>query len=434
MPSSAAAAPDDLLQIVDVVELQAQRNAEALAQRRGDQPGAGGRADQRERRQVDADRARRRPLADHQVELAVLHRRIEDLLDRRRQPVDLVDEQHVARLEVGEDRREVARLARSPARRWRGSRRRARARRSAPASSCRAPADRAAARGRAARARPSAAWMNTRRLRQVARWPTKSSSDAAAGRPRRRRRRAGRHPAAPGRRGRPPRSGVGHGRGSRLASSARPPRMSASSAAPAPSRPATDATAACASTGRKPRLTSAETASATDPRRRAAAVEARRRPTTAGNVAHLVLQLAGDARRRAWRRRPRRASAPPGRRQRWPASAPRGDSTPRIASATFGPTPWMPISSRNQWRSAGLEEAVEVDAVLAHLRFDQQRHRLASAAAGPASAPSRTPGSRRRRRRSPPWPSPVTSTTAGELGDHGAAPAASAPPRAQLPR
>ena len=43
-------------------------------------------------------RARRRPLADDEVELEVLHRRIEDFLDRRIEPVDLVDEQHVARL------------------------------------------------------------------------------------------------------------------------------------------------------------------------------------------------------------------------------------------------------------------------------------------------------------------------------------------------
>ena len=54
------------------------------------------------------------PFADHDVDLEVLERRIEDLLDDRRQPVDLVDEQHVARLEVGEDRGEVARRARAP--------------------------------------------------------------------------------------------------------------------------------------------------------------------------------------------------------------------------------------------------------------------------------------------------------------------------------
>ena len=56
------------------------------------------------------DRARRRPLADDEVELEILHRRIEDFLDRRVEAMDLVDEQHVAVFEIGEQRREIARL------------------------------------------------------------------------------------------------------------------------------------------------------------------------------------------------------------------------------------------------------------------------------------------------------------------------------------
>ena len=99
---------DDRVELGRLVEHQAQRDAEALAQRPGDQARARRRADQREGRQVDAHRARRRPLADDQVELEILHRRIEDLLDRRREAVDLVDEQHVARLQVGEQRGEIA--------------------------------------------------------------------------------------------------------------------------------------------------------------------------------------------------------------------------------------------------------------------------------------------------------------------------------------
>ena len=103
-------AADDLLQLRDRIEGEPHRNAEAVAQRRRDQPLPRGRADQGEFGQVDPDRARRRPLADHQVEHAVLHRRIEDLLDRRREPVDLVDEQDVAILEIGEQGGEIARL------------------------------------------------------------------------------------------------------------------------------------------------------------------------------------------------------------------------------------------------------------------------------------------------------------------------------------
>ena len=106
----AGGAADDLLEFLDRVEIEPNRDAEAVAKRRGQQPLPGGRADQREARQVDAHRARRRPFADHQVERPVLHRRVKHFLDRRSEPVDLVDEQDVAVLEVGEQGSEVARL------------------------------------------------------------------------------------------------------------------------------------------------------------------------------------------------------------------------------------------------------------------------------------------------------------------------------------
>ncbi len=106
----AGAALHDQLQLVDGVELEPDRDAEAVAQRRREEPGAGRRADERELRQLDLDRARRRPLADDEVELVVLHRRIEDFLDRRVEAVDLVDEEHVALFEIGEQRREIAGL------------------------------------------------------------------------------------------------------------------------------------------------------------------------------------------------------------------------------------------------------------------------------------------------------------------------------------
>ena len=50
-----------------------------------------------------------RALAHHEIDVEIFHRRIEHFFDRPRQPVDLVDEQHVAVLQVGEDRREVTR-------------------------------------------------------------------------------------------------------------------------------------------------------------------------------------------------------------------------------------------------------------------------------------------------------------------------------------
>ena len=110
MPQDARAAPHDLLQLLDRIEIEPHRNAETVAQRRGQQAEPRRRGDQRELGEVDLHRARRRPLADDQVELVILHRRIEDFLDRRVEPVDLVDEQHVAVFEIGQQRREIAGL------------------------------------------------------------------------------------------------------------------------------------------------------------------------------------------------------------------------------------------------------------------------------------------------------------------------------------
>ena len=77
---------------------------------RADQSRARSGADQGERRQVDADGPRRRPLADDEIELEVLHGRIKDFLDGGTEPVHLVDEQYVLRLQVGEDGGQVPHL------------------------------------------------------------------------------------------------------------------------------------------------------------------------------------------------------------------------------------------------------------------------------------------------------------------------------------
>ena len=106
----AGAAGDDLFQLFLGVEIQANRNAETIAQRIGQQPGARGGADEGEFCQIDLDRARRRALADDEIELKILHRGIEHLLDRRAEAMDFVDEQHVALFEIGEQRGEIARL------------------------------------------------------------------------------------------------------------------------------------------------------------------------------------------------------------------------------------------------------------------------------------------------------------------------------------
>ena len=95
-----ARAADDLLDVAVVVEVEPMDDAEARAQRRGQQAGARRRADQRELLQRHLHRPRARSLADDDVELVVLHRRIEDLFDGRRQAMNLVDEEHLVLLEV----------------------------------------------------------------------------------------------------------------------------------------------------------------------------------------------------------------------------------------------------------------------------------------------------------------------------------------------
>src|SRR5579884_2459809 len=109
-PQQPRRAANDLLELLDRVEVEPYGYSEAVAQRRREQPLPGSRADQREARQLDPYRAGRWPFADHQVERPVLHRRIEHFLDRGIEAMDLVDEQDVAVLQIGQQRGEIARL------------------------------------------------------------------------------------------------------------------------------------------------------------------------------------------------------------------------------------------------------------------------------------------------------------------------------------
>ena len=81
---------------------------EAVAQRRGQQARAGGGADEREGRQVEGHDPRPRALADRDRQPAVLHGRVEGLLQGAVEAVDLVDEEHGPRLERAQQRRDVA--------------------------------------------------------------------------------------------------------------------------------------------------------------------------------------------------------------------------------------------------------------------------------------------------------------------------------------
>ena len=104
----AGGALHDGRQLAGRVVVEPRHEAEPIPQRPGDQPGAGGGPDEGEAGQREADGRGRRALAHDDVELEVLHGRVEDLLDRAGQAVDLVDEQHVAVVELGDDGREVA--------------------------------------------------------------------------------------------------------------------------------------------------------------------------------------------------------------------------------------------------------------------------------------------------------------------------------------
>ena len=108
---------NDGKQLVCRIEIETNGNAEAVAQRRRDETGARGGTHKCERCERDLDRACAGSFADHQIELEVLHRRIKNLLDCRVEAVDFVDEQHVARLEIGEDGGEIAGLGQHRSRR-----------------------------------------------------------------------------------------------------------------------------------------------------------------------------------------------------------------------------------------------------------------------------------------------------------------------------
>ena len=98
---------DDVDEVLGLVVVEAGDEPEAIAQRPGDRARSGGGAHEREPRQIEPDRPGRGALAEHDVDLEVLHGRIEDLLDDSREAVDLVDEEHVALAELAEHGGEI---------------------------------------------------------------------------------------------------------------------------------------------------------------------------------------------------------------------------------------------------------------------------------------------------------------------------------------
>ena len=81
---------------------------EPVAQRTRQRTGTGGRAHQRERRDIQRNRRGTGTFPDHDVDAEILHREVEHLLGRPGDAVDLVDEQHIVLDEVRQHRREIA--------------------------------------------------------------------------------------------------------------------------------------------------------------------------------------------------------------------------------------------------------------------------------------------------------------------------------------
>ena len=96
------AARHDAGELFGRVEIKPGGNAEALAQGVRQHARARGRPDQRERLEIELDASCSRALADHDVDLKVFERRVEDFLNDRRKAVDFVDEKNIVALKAGQ--------------------------------------------------------------------------------------------------------------------------------------------------------------------------------------------------------------------------------------------------------------------------------------------------------------------------------------------
>ena len=101
------AARDDALQFFRRIKLQPRNDAKAVAQGVGQHARPRGGAHQSEGLQVELDAARRRTFANHDVDLVIFQRGVEDFFHHGRQAVDFVDKQHITRFQIGQQRRQV---------------------------------------------------------------------------------------------------------------------------------------------------------------------------------------------------------------------------------------------------------------------------------------------------------------------------------------
>ena len=104
--------------IFGLVKIQPVHDAETRAQRRGDEAGASGGADQREMAQLKRMNARARALADDQVDSKIFHGGIENFFDGGLQAVNFVEKENFFGFERSENRGQIAFAFEQTGRRW----------------------------------------------------------------------------------------------------------------------------------------------------------------------------------------------------------------------------------------------------------------------------------------------------------------------------
>src|SRR5579862_4107132 len=94
---------DDDEQVFRIVEIEAMNNAKARAERRGDQSGARGSANQREMHQWKGMDTGTWALADDQVHAKIFHCGVKNFFDGRLQAVNFIEEENFFAFQRGEN-------------------------------------------------------------------------------------------------------------------------------------------------------------------------------------------------------------------------------------------------------------------------------------------------------------------------------------------
>src|SRR4030095_16517262 len=102
------ATQNDLLHFLGVIVIEPRRHSETRTEWRAYHSRARRRAHQREFWQIETETARLRSLVNDDVEPVIFHRRVEIFFDGWLQPVNLVNEEHIAFFKAGEKSCEFA--------------------------------------------------------------------------------------------------------------------------------------------------------------------------------------------------------------------------------------------------------------------------------------------------------------------------------------